>query len=182
MLSNSNIRCKSKSALFIHLFHHSQITVLYPNCSLVERHYIAFSYCNASTFYKAATSLTQWCAESTSQELSQKLDFVTLDIACGLISLYSNNDLFVLFVSLSLEGITLMVVVILLILTVSGAFGVATFMKIHKGNLQKQINDMWWKINYEDIIIFNDNKVNCVLLNTGIFYLYFQKDCLGNTN
>ncbi|XP_060098656.1 guanylate cyclase 2G-like [Heteronotia binoei] len=56
------------------------------------------------------------------------------------------------------KGIALIVVVILLTLTVSGAIGVATFMKIHKGNLQKQINDMWWKINYEDIIIFNDNK------------------------
>nr|XP_056706431.1 guanylate cyclase 2G-like [Euleptes europaea] len=56
------------------------------------------------------------------------------------------------------KGKALIVVIILLIITVSGGISVATFMKIHKGNLEKQINDMWWKINYEDITIFNDHK------------------------
>ncbi|KAH0623746.1 hypothetical protein JD844_006843, partial [Phrynosoma platyrhinos] len=55
------------------------------------------------------------------------------------------------------KGTALIVVIIFLIMTASGAIGI-TFMKIHKGSLQKQINDFWWRINYEDIIIFNDNK------------------------
>ncbi|XP_054839893.1 guanylate cyclase 2G-like [Eublepharis macularius] len=55
-------------------------------------------------------------------------------------------------------GTALIVVVILLIITVSGASGVAMFMKMHKGNLHKQINDIWWRINYEDVIIFNDKE------------------------
>ncbi|XP_042315347.1 guanylate cyclase 2G-like [Sceloporus undulatus] len=64
------------------------------------------------------------------------------------------------------KGTALIVVIILLIMTASGAIGITTFMKIHKGSLQKQINDFWWRINYEDIIIFNDNKENFDLSQT----------------
>nr|XP_008112953.1 PREDICTED: guanylate cyclase 2G [Anolis carolinensis] len=56
------------------------------------------------------------------------------------------------------KGAALIVVIILLIMTASGAIGVTMFLKIHKGRLEKQIYDSWWKINYEDIIFFNDNK------------------------
>ncbi|KAL7990610.1 hypothetical protein Chor_014040, partial [Crotalus horridus] len=38
------------------------------------------------------------------------------------------------------------------------ATSVTIFMKIYKGHLQKQINDTGWRINYEDIILLNDNK------------------------
>nr|XP_020635632.1 guanylate cyclase 2G-like [Pogona vitticeps] len=58
------------------------------------------------------------------------------------------------------KGIAQIVVIILLIITASGAIGVTVYMKIHKWSLQKQINDFWWRINYEDIIIFNDNEEN----------------------
>ncbi|XP_061491974.1 guanylate cyclase 2G-like isoform X2 [Rhineura floridana] len=54
----------------------------------------------------------------------------------------------------------LIAMIILLLITVLGAIGVVTFMKSHKGNLQRQINDIWWRINYEDIIILNNNKEN----------------------
>ncbi|XP_066477558.1 guanylate cyclase 2G-like [Tiliqua scincoides] len=43
---------------------------------------------------------------------------------------------------------------------ISGAFAVVVFIKVQKGNLQKQINDNWWRINYEDIV-FGDKKVKC---------------------
>ncbi|XP_053164969.1 guanylate cyclase 2G-like [Hemicordylus capensis] len=56
----------------------------------------------------------------------------------------------------AIYGMALIVVII--ILAISGASGVATIMKIHKGNMQKQINDVRWIINYEDIIIFNDKE------------------------
>ncbi|XP_062989323.1 guanylate cyclase 2G-like [Elgaria multicarinata webbii] len=46
---------------------------------------------------------------------------------------------------------------------VSGVTVVVTFMKIHKGSLQEQSNDIRWRINYEDIIILKDNKENCDL-------------------
>nr|XP_060624390.1 guanylate cyclase 2G-like [Anolis sagrei ordinatus] len=52
----------------------------------------------------------------------------------------------------------LIVVIILLIMTALGAIGVTMFLKIHKGRLEKQIDHLWWRINYDDIIFFNDNK------------------------
>ncbi|XP_053243401.1 guanylate cyclase 2G-like [Podarcis raffonei] len=54
----------------------------------------------------------------------------------------------------------LIVMIILLIISVLGAIGVAMYIKNHKGNLR---NDTWWRINYEDIIILNDNKGNFCL-------------------
>uniref|UniRef100_A0A8D2J1S3 Guanylate cyclase n=1 Tax=Varanus komodoensis TaxID=61221 RepID=A0A8D2J1S3_VARKO len=60
---------------------------------------------------------------------------------------------------LSLEGTALVVVIILLIATVSGTIGVATFIKIHKGSLERQSKDTWWRIKYEDVTILNGNKV-----------------------
>ncbi|XP_015744596.2 guanylate cyclase 2G-like [Python bivittatus] len=58
---------------------------------------------------------------------------------------------------------TALVVTILLIITILGAIGVTIFMKIYKGNFQKQISDIGWRINYKDIILFNDNKEKCDL-------------------
>uniref|UniRef100_A0A670XZF8 Guanylate cyclase n=1 Tax=Pseudonaja textilis TaxID=8673 RepID=A0A670XZF8_PSETE len=59
----------------------------------------------------------------------------------------------------SLEGIALIVMIILLTITILGTIGVTIFMKIYKGNFQKQISDVGWRINYEDIIFLNDNKL-----------------------
>uniref|UniRef100_A0A8C7DYQ2 Guanylate cyclase n=1 Tax=Naja naja TaxID=35670 RepID=A0A8C7DYQ2_NAJNA len=56
--------------------------------------------------------------------------------------------------------IALIVMIILLTITILGTIGVTIFMKIYKGNFQKQISDVGWRINYEDIIFLNDNKVN----------------------
>lgn len=65
--------------------------------------------------------------------------------------------------------------IILLIISVSGAIGVAMYMKNHKGNLR---NDTWWRINYEDIIILNDNKVKDELLCTETQVLYHKDTVL----
>ncbi|XP_063163876.1 guanylate cyclase 2G-like [Candoia aspera] len=59
------------------------------------------------------------------------------------------------------KGIALVVMIILLIITILGTIGVTIFMKIYKGNLQKQISDIGWRINYEDIVLFNDDKEKC---------------------
>ncbi|ETE59718.1 Guanylate cyclase 2G, partial [Ophiophagus hannah] len=56
------------------------------------------------------------------------------------------------------KGIALIVMIILLTITILGTIGVTIFMKIYKGNYQKQISDVGWRINYEDIIFLNDNK------------------------
>ncbi|XP_044287369.1 guanylate cyclase 2G-like [Varanus komodoensis] len=58
------------------------------------------------------------------------------------------------------KGTALVVVIILLIATVSGTIGVATFIKIHKGSLERQSKDTWWRIKYEDVTILNGNKEN----------------------
>ncbi|KAG8135625.1 hypothetical protein E2320_008637 [Naja naja] len=55
-------------------------------------------------------------------------------------------------------SIALIVMIILLTITILGTIGVTIFMKIYKGNFQKQISDVGWRINYEDIIFLNDNK------------------------
>ncbi|KAJ6669043.1 hypothetical protein lerEdw1_007852 [Lerista edwardsae] len=62
------------------------------------------------------------------------------------------------------KSMALLIMMTVLIIIVSGAFAVVMFIKIQRGNLQKQINDNWWRINYEDIIIFGDKKGTLVAL------------------
>ncbi|XP_034296183.1 guanylate cyclase 2G-like [Pantherophis guttatus] len=56
------------------------------------------------------------------------------------------------------KGTALIVMIVLLIITILGTIGVTIFMKIYKGNFQKQISVTGWRINYEDIIFLNNNK------------------------
>ncbi|XP_038614331.1 guanylate cyclase 2G-like [Tachyglossus aculeatus] len=57
---------------------------------------------------------------------------------------------------------TSMTVILIAILLVSalGAATVMGFLKMQKGKLQMSTEDIWWKINYSDIVILSDNKLS----------------------
>uniref|UniRef100_A0A6I8P2R0 Guanylate cyclase n=1 Tax=Ornithorhynchus anatinus TaxID=9258 RepID=A0A6I8P2R0_ORNAN len=57
---------------------------------------------------------------------------------------------------------TSMTVILIVILLVSalGAATVMAFLKMQKGKLQMPAEDIWWKINYSDIVILSDNKLS----------------------
>uniref|UniRef100_A0A674JFX3 Guanylate cyclase n=1 Tax=Terrapene triunguis TaxID=2587831 RepID=A0A674JFX3_9SAUR len=51
------------------------------------------------------------------------------------------------------------VLIVVLLVTASGAASIMVFLKIQERKLQKQMDDIWWKINYNDIIMLKDHKV-----------------------
>uniref|UniRef100_K7FL52 Guanylate cyclase n=1 Tax=Pelodiscus sinensis TaxID=13735 RepID=K7FL52_PELSI len=51
------------------------------------------------------------------------------------------------------------VLMVVLLVTASGAASLVVFLKIQGKKLQKQRDDSWWKINHDDIIMLNDHKV-----------------------
>uniref|UniRef100_A0A674JFT8 Guanylate cyclase n=1 Tax=Terrapene triunguis TaxID=2587831 RepID=A0A674JFT8_9SAUR len=53
----------------------------------------------------------------------------------------------------------LTVLIVVLLVTASGAASIMVFLKIQERKLQKQMDDIWWKINYNDIIMLKDHKV-----------------------
>uniref|UniRef100_A0A8C4Y5Z2 Guanylate cyclase n=1 Tax=Gopherus evgoodei TaxID=1825980 RepID=A0A8C4Y5Z2_9SAUR len=60
---------------------------------------------------------------------------------------------------MSLTGTPMTVLIVVLLVTVSGAASIMMFLKIQERKLQKQMDDIWWKINYNDIIMLKDHKV-----------------------
>ncbi|XP_034633004.1 guanylate cyclase 2G-like [Trachemys scripta elegans] len=50
------------------------------------------------------------------------------------------------------------VLIVVLLVTASGAASIMVFLKIQERKLQKQMDDIWWKINYNDIIMLKDHK------------------------
>ncbi|XP_074855782.1 guanylate cyclase 2G-like [Carettochelys insculpta] len=60
----------------------------------------------------------------------------------------------------SVTSTPVIVLIVVLLVTVSGAASVVVFLKIQEKKLQKQIYDSWWKINYNDIIMLHDHKDN----------------------
>uniref|UniRef100_K7FL18 Guanylate cyclase n=1 Tax=Pelodiscus sinensis TaxID=13735 RepID=K7FL18_PELSI len=52
------------------------------------------------------------------------------------------------------------VLMVVLLVTASGAASLVVFLKIQGKKLQKQRDDSWWKINHDDIIMLNDHKLS----------------------
>uniref|UniRef100_A0A8C0G2I7 Guanylate cyclase n=1 Tax=Chelonoidis abingdonii TaxID=106734 RepID=A0A8C0G2I7_CHEAB len=51
------------------------------------------------------------------------------------------------------------ILIVVLLVTVSGAASIMVFLKIQERKVQKQMDDISWKINYNDIIMLKDHKV-----------------------
>ncbi|KYO40565.1 hypothetical protein Y1Q_0009584 [Alligator mississippiensis] len=58
----------------------------------------------------------------------------------------------------SVTNVPVIVLIAVLLVTTSGAASTVVFLKIQKGKLEKQVDDIWWKINYDDIIVLGDQK------------------------
>ncbi|XP_019357703.1 PREDICTED: guanylate cyclase 2G-like [Gavialis gangeticus] len=59
-----------------------------------------------------------------------------------------------------LTGVPVIVLIAVLLVTTSGAASTVVFLKIQKGKVEKQVDDIWWKINYDDIIVLGDQKIS----------------------
>uniref|UniRef100_A0A8C0IK00 Guanylate cyclase n=1 Tax=Chelonoidis abingdonii TaxID=106734 RepID=A0A8C0IK00_CHEAB len=60
---------------------------------------------------------------------------------------------------MSLTGTPVTILIVVLLVTVSGAASIMVFLKIQERKVQKQMDDISWKINYNDIIMLKDHKV-----------------------
>nr|XP_033799297.1 guanylate cyclase 2G-like isoform X2 [Geotrypetes seraphini] len=59
----------------------------------------------------------------------------------------------------TVHSIPVIALFVTLVVTVCGAVGFVTFLFIQRGKMQRKMNkDTWWRINYNDIIIIQDNK------------------------
>ncbi|XP_059586331.1 guanylate cyclase 2G [Alligator mississippiensis] len=66
----------------------------------------------------------------------------------------------------SVTNVPVIVLIAVLLVTTSGAASTVVFLKIQKGKLEKQVDDIWWKINYDDIIVLGDQKSHFVVSQT----------------
>uniref|UniRef100_A0A7M4EWQ7 Guanylate cyclase n=1 Tax=Crocodylus porosus TaxID=8502 RepID=A0A7M4EWQ7_CROPO len=66
----------------------------------------------------------------------------------------------------SVTSVPVIVLIAVLLVTTSGAASTVVFLKIQKGKLEKQVDDIWWKINYDDIIVLGDQKRHFVVSQT----------------
>uniref|UniRef100_A0A8C8RJJ4 Guanylate cyclase n=1 Tax=Pelusios castaneus TaxID=367368 RepID=A0A8C8RJJ4_9SAUR len=75
------------------------------------------------------------------------------------------------------------ILIVVLLVTASGAASIVVFLKIQERKLQKQMDDIGWKINYDDIILLKDQKVKqdlemIIVINISVMVLSCNQVCL----
>lgn len=56
-------------------------------------------------------------------------------------------------------GVTAVVLTMMILIPVLGAAIIGLILRTQRGKLQRQNKDIWWQINFDDIIILPQNKV-----------------------